>query len=49
MAKKRIYPNVISVRLTENEKQKLETVIKQLKTNKSEFVRDWINELLQTI
>lgn len=49
MAKKRIYPKVISVRLTETETEKLETVIKQLKTNKSEFVRDWINKLLQTI
>jgi hypothetical protein len=49
MAKKRIYPNVISVRLTETETEKLETVIQMFKTNKSEFVRDWINRLLQTI
>lgn len=49
MAKKRIYQNVISVRLTDTEKSKLETVIQTFKTNKSEFVRDWINRLLETI
>jgi metal-responsive CopG/Arc/MetJ family transcriptional regulator len=49
MAKKRIYQNVVSVRLTDTETSKLETVIQKFKTNKSEFLRDWINRFLETI
>jgi hypothetical protein len=49
MAKKRIYPNVISVRLTETEKGKLDLIIQQLQTNKSKFLRDRINILVETI
>jgi Arc/MetJ-type ribon-helix-helix transcriptional regulator len=49
MAKKRIYTDIVSVRLTENEKVKLETLIQKMKKNKSEFVRDHINQLLETI
>lgn len=49
MAKKRFYPCVISVRLTDSEKEKLETVIQQSQTNKSKFLRDRINSLVETI
>jgi predicted DNA-binding protein len=49
MAKKRIYPNVISARLTEPEKEKLEAVIQQLQSNKSEFLRDVINSFINNL
>lgn len=49
MAKKRIYPCVISVRLTDSEKEKLEAVIQQSQSNKSKFLRDRINNLVETI
>lgn len=48
MARKRIYPNVISFRLTENDKAKLETIIQHLQTNKSEFLRDKINRFIES-
>ncbi len=48
MAKKKIYTDIVSVRLTENEMVKLETLIQKMKTNKSEFVRDHINQILTT-
>lgn len=46
MAKKRIYPCVISVRLTDSEKEKLEAVIQQTQTNKSEFLRIEIQKVI---
>lgn len=48
-AKKIELIEVISCRLTENEKQDLEKIILNFKTTKSEFLRDWINKLITSL
>lgn len=47
--KKTEFQNVVSFRITENEKKDLEKIIQLFKTTKSEFLRDWVNRLLTTI
>jgi hypothetical protein len=47
--KKREFQNVVSFRVSENEKHDLERVIQLFKTTKSEFLRDWINRLLTIV
>jgi predicted DNA-binding protein len=47
--KKSEFKNVVSFRLSPEEKESLERVTQLLKTTKSEFLRDWINRLLTIV
>ncbi len=46
MAKKKIYTDIVSVRLTENEKHELEQIIEAEGSNKSDFLRIKIQQIL---
>lgn len=41
--------SIISFRITQQEKMELEKITEIFKTNKSEFIRDWLKRLLSTI
>jgi hypothetical protein len=43
------YPEIISVRLTRNEKREFDSLMTNLNTNKSEFIRGKIKRILRYI
>ena len=47
--KKAEFQNVVSFRITEDEKEDLERITQLFKTTKSEFLRDWVNRLLTIV
>ncbi len=47
--KKSEFQNVVSFRVSENEKKDLERITQLFKTTKSEFLRDWVNKLLTIV
>jgi predicted CopG family antitoxin len=46
---KRQYPDIISVRLSRNEKREFDVLMRSLNTNSSAFIRKKIKEILKTI
>jgi hypothetical protein len=47
--KKSEFNNVVSFRLSPEEKENLERITQLFKTTKSEFLRDWTNRLLTIV
>lgn len=47
--KKSEFNNVVSFRLSPEEKENLERMTQLFKTTKSEFIRNWVTKLLTTI
>lgn len=47
--KKSEFKEIVSFRLSPEEKENLERVTQLFKTTKSKFLRDWVNQLLFTI
>lgn len=43
------YPEIISVRLTQNEKREFDQLIENLQTNRSDFIRKKIKRILKSI
>jgi hypothetical protein len=49
MSKTKSVQNVVSFRLSPEEKENLESVTQLFKTTKSEFIRDWVTKLLTIV
>jgi hypothetical protein len=47
--KKSEFKEIVSFRLSPDEKEMLEKITVTFKTTKSEFLRDWVNRLLKII
>jgi len=47
--KKSEFKEIVSFRLSPDEKETLEKITVTFKTTKSEFLRDWVNRLLKII